>query len=214
MTDFNFSNIAHKFHQHLKGQLPWYENFMDDFFPEFARYFIKPESIVYDLGASTGGVELRLEDIIESRKVDFRPVESNDAMIKNYLIKDRHVIKADASTLFYDNFSFCSSILCLSFIHPSQRSELIMNLKNSCIHGGGILILEKFQNSAGVIGTIFNRITWRNKIDSKQPLKDIVSKELNLSGVQYPLFEYEVEGFQLVWAYGDFRAYLYVGETS
>ena len=37
----------------------------------------------------------------------------------------------------------------------------------------------------------------------------VINKELSLSGVQYPLDESEVKDFKIVWAYGDFRAYVW-----
>jgi tRNA (cmo5U34)-methyltransferase len=78
--------------------------------------------------------------------------------------------------------------------------------------GGAFVVLEKMKSRGGYLGTALNRVTWRNKIENGESLKMVINKELSLSGVQYPLSEKELEGFELIWAYGDFRAYIWVKE--
>jgi tRNA (cmo5U34)-methyltransferase len=209
MESFSFDNVADSFNEHLTGQLPWYDNFMDSFLPEFASFFIRKNSIVYDIGASTGNVEKRLENILLSRNIDFRPVEYNRAMAKNYQGQHWKLIVADFTEIVFSNFSFLTSILSLSFVHPYRRFGVLKSIKESCEFGGSFLILEKFNNRSGYIGTVFNRITWSNKLKAKEKLENIVNKELSLSGVQYPLDESEVADMDLIWQYGDFRAYIY-----
>lgn len=209
MESFNFDKVADHFNEHLTGQLPWYDSFMDNFLPEFASFFIRKGSVVYDLGCSTGNVEARLEKILLSREIDFRPVEQNRSMVKNYSGQYWKVIVADFTEIILTKYSFLTSVLALCFVHPYKRANILKHMKESCEDGGAFLILEKFTNSGGYVGTVFNRITWANKLKAKESLDNIVNKELSLSGSQYPLEESEVSDMELVWQYGDFRAYVY-----
>ena len=206
---FNFDSVARNFNAHLTGQLPWYDGFMDGFFPEVASMFVRPCSLVYDFGASTGNVEKRMLDIIKERDVLFTPIDNNVEMANNYQLTTKVTI-AELAEIEIKPYSFSTSILTLSFLHPSKRGQFIQMLKDKCEVGGAFLILEKFVNKGGLTGTLFNQVTWRNKLEAKEPLEQIIKKELGLSGVQFPLSDDEVEGMQLVWAYGDFKAYLYV----
>jgi hypothetical protein len=65
-------------------------------------------------------------------------------------------------------------------------------------------------NKEGALGTVFNRITWREKIQTNQSLEQIIGKEMSLSGVQYPLYLSEVEDMVPIWQFGDFRSFIYI----
>ena len=210
MKTFDFTNVADKFENHIKGQPLWYDLFVTNFLPEFLSFFIRNNSTVYDLGAFTGNIEMQLNDIISNRNINFIPIEKNDSMIFNYKGNKDRIVKKDILSIKYKKFSLCTSILTLSFLHPSKRKYLLRELKNKVEIGGAIIILEKFQNKSGIVGTIFNRITWKNKLNNKEPLEDIINKELALSGSRYPLLKKEIKGFKLIWAYGDFKSYIYI----
>ena len=165
----------------------------------------------YDFGASTGNVELALSSMINSRSINFIPVEKCKEMAERYKGESTVVI-GDFLTVFVNEFSFATCILSLCFVHPSKREDFIDSLKSSCMVGGAFVILEKMKSKAGYLGTALNRVTWRNKIQNGECIEMVVNKELSLSGVQYPLSEKEVEGMDLIWAYGDFRAYIWIKE--
>ncbi len=210
MEQFNFDIVADDFNNHLTGQLPWYNSFMDGMLFEIASYFVRKNSIVYDLGASTGNVQKRINSIILERSAKIIPIEQNKKMLDNYWEDLGVFVKnQDFTSMKYEPYSLATSILSLSFVHPHIRKNFIDNMKSLCEVGGGFLIVEKFENRQGFLGTLFNRISWANKIASGQPIEMVVNKELGLSGVQFPLCDSEVGGFDLIYAYGDFRAYLY-----
>jgi len=208
---FEFSKIAEKFDEHLSGQLYWHSNFVNHFLPEVASIFMAEKTNCYDFGASTGNVELALSSMINSRSINFIPVEKCKEMAERYKGESTVVI-GDFLTVFMNEFSFATCILSLCFVHPSKREDFIDSLKSSCMVGGAFVILEKMKSKAGYLGTALNRVTWRNKIQNGECIEMVVNKELSLSGVQYPLSEKEVEGMELIWAYGDFRAYIWIKE--
>lgn len=208
---FEFSKIAEKFDEHLSGQLYWHNNFVNHFLPEIASVFMAEETNVYDFGASTGNVELALSSMIKSRSINFIPIEKCKEMVERYKGKST-VVLGDFLNVYMNEFSFATCILSLCFVHPSKREMFIDSLKNSCMIGGAFVILEKMKSKGGYLGTALNRVTWRNKIENGESLKMVINKELSLSGVQYPLSEKELEGFELIWAYGDFRAYIWLKE--
>ena len=208
---FEFSKIAEKFDEHLSGQLYWHSNFVNHFLPEIASIFMAEKTNVYDFGASTGNVELALSSMINSRSINFIPVEKCKEMVERYK-GESGVVLDDFLDLYIEKFSFATCILSLCFVHPSKRETFIECMKSSCMVGGAFVILEKMKSKAGYLGTALNRVTWRNKIQNGECIEMVVNKELSLSGFQYPLSEKEVEGMDLIWAYGDFRAYIWIKE--
>lgn len=206
---FKFSKIAEKFDEHLSGQLYWHSNFVNHFLPEIASVFMAENTNVYDFGASTGNVELALSKMISSRSINFMPVEKCKEMAAKYKGKSSGIILEDFLDIHIREFSFATCILSLCFIHPSKRKKFIDSLKDNCITGGAFVILEKMKSKGGYLGTALNRVTWKNKIENGESLRMVINKELSLSGVQYPLSENELDGFELIWAYGDFRSYIW-----
>lgn len=209
---FKFSEIADQFDDHLSGQLYWHNDFVNHFLPEIASVYMSQFSTVYDFGAATGNVELALSDMIQDRKIRFFPVEQCSQMINLYKGDKYNILHGDITHITMENFSFATSILTLCFVHPSKRENFLNEVKSKCLKGGAFLLLEKMKSKRGYLGSALNRVTWRNKMENGESIENIVDKELSLSGVQYPLSESELEGFELVWAYGDFRAYVWTNE--
>ena len=208
---FEFSKIAEKFDEHLSGQLYWHSNFVNHFLPEIASIFMAEKTNVYDFGASTGNVELALSNMVNSRSINFIPVEKCKEMAERYKGTST-VVLGDFLSVYMNEFSFATCILSLCFVHPSKREDFIDSLKSSCMVGGAFVILEKMKSKGGYLGTALNRVTWKNKLQNGECIEMVINKELSLSGVQYPLSEKEVEGMELIWAYGDFRAYIWIKE--
>lgn len=206
---FSFSKIADEFDDHISSQLFWHSDFLNHFLPEIASVFMQTESVVYDFGASTGNVEVALKEKISERNVNFVAIDRCKEMINNYKGDRRNVCTDDFLKVKLNPFSFATSILALSFIHPSERIAFINKVKKKCKEGGAFLILEKMVNHSGYLGVALNRVTWKNKIEKGESLKNVINKELSLSGVQYPLSDSELDGFDLIWAYGDFRSYIW-----
>lgn len=206
---FQFEQIADKFDDHLKGQLFWHKDFVNHFLPEIASVYMEKDSYVYDFGASTGNVEIALSDMIDERGVSFVPVEKCFEMSEKYKGNKGRLIIGDFLHAPIQEFSFATSILALCFVHPSKRINFIQKLKSKCKVGGAFVILEKMTNFDGYLGTALSRVTWKNKLEQGESIEQVVNKELSLSGVQYPLHESELEGFKLIWAYGNFRSYIY-----
>jgi len=206
---FQFEKIADQFDDHLKGQLFWHKDFVNHFLPEIASVYMEKDSYVYDFGASTGNVEIALSNMIDERNVGFVPVEKCFEMSEKYKGNKGRLIIGDFLHIPIQEYSFATSILALCFVHPSKRKSFIEKIKSKCKVGGAFIILEKMINFEGYLGTALSRVTWRNKLEQGESIKQVVNKELSLSGVQYPLQESELEGFRLIWAYGNFRSYIY-----
>jgi tRNA (cmo5U34)-methyltransferase len=182
--------------------------------PEIASYFCIKNTVVYDIGASTGNLERVICNTIIERNIDFIPIEPNQSMIDNYYESGSSwkIIKSNVENVKLKKFSFAVSLLGLTFVNRHERPSVIENLKANCMVGGAVLCLEKMVNTDGIIGTLQNRITWKNKIDSGQQIENIVNKELELSGVQFPFSKNELFGFRRIFQYGDFSAFLYIKE--
>ena len=211
---WNFSTVADSFESHISNQLPWYHAFTQNILIEFARWYIAPNTVVYDIGASIGNVEMALEPILSERNIKFVAIEENIDMVTNYQGDSSNLYIGDALGYLYDPYSFCTSVLTLSFIHPSKRRVFIEQLKQKCMVGGAFMIVEKFFTDHSEIDTIQHKIVWKAKTEHFSS-DAIIEKEFSLSGAQYPLRKSELgDGFVCVWQYGNFSAYIFTKETE
>lgn len=209
IDNWDFSKVANGFDEYIKNQLFWYDEFSSLILPEIVNFFGVNNSTFYDIGCSIGNVELNCNDVILSKNLNFIALENNPMMIDNYLGNKDNVKLIDVLNYSYEPFSCATSILTLSFIHPSKREVLIENLKSKCIKGGCILILEKFYSETSMIQTVLQRINFKSKLKNKVLPDEVLLKDLQLSGTQFPLHLSEVVGFHQIYQFGEFRAFLY-----
>lgn len=207
MTDWTFNNLDN-FNKYLTNQLPWYPIFCEGLLKQIFKEYATLESVVYDLGASLGNTQLYNQLLIEQRKINFTALEINREMINNYLAKKTYLVEADIRRYDYKNFNLATCLLVLSFLSISDRQILLKKLKSKCVKGGAILILDKFFPSNAELMNLFQKTTWQLKLNTLQ--ENIVEKNLSLSGIQKQFTEKELIGFNKVFQYGEFSAYLYI----
>ena len=53
--------------------------------------------------------------------------------------------------------------------------------------GGALLLVDKTQGQDGYLGTVFSRLTMKQKVEAGINSSQIIEKELSLSGYQRPI---------------------------
>jgi tRNA (cmo5U34)-methyltransferase len=94
------------------------------------------------------------------------------------------------------------------FIRPSERRRVFELLKRKVKSGGALVVVDKFEGNGGYADTVMRRMTMRQKLASGETAKNIIDKELSLSGIQRPLGVEFAEGdrfFQI----GEFQGIIF-----
>jgi tRNA (cmo5U34)-methyltransferase len=209
MKDWTFDDpkIVKSFDSHVREQLPWYD-MATTAVSCLVRNYLPKEGLIYDIGASTGNIGIAIKDILESREAEFVAIEKSEEMANSY--NGGGCLKiADAVYYNYDSFSVAVIFLSLMFMSHFDREYLLAKLFTTAHKGGAIIIVDKFIPPNGYIGTIMRRMTMENKLNQGASPKDILEKDLSLSGVQRPLSVSElgpdaVEFFRM----GEFAGYI------
>lgn len=203
---FEDSNIANNFENHIRGQLPWYD-LVTGLIHCIAENYLPKNGIMYDIGASTGNVTVSLQDLLMSRSIQSISIEPSKEMCDVWRGFGQLINKKAEDHVFlpYD-LSIC--FLTLMFVDPSKRLDFFNLLLSKRKRGGALVVVDKFELCAGYNSTVMKRMTLRQKLSSGISEKEIIDKELSLSGVQRPLDDAFMNGEQF-FQIGEFRGFIF-----
>lgn len=186
-TDWTFKdkNVADEFDYHVRQQLPWYE-LATGLVSHCVRHYLPENGLIYDIGCSTGNLELSLEDILEKRSATLIPIDNSPEMVSLYRGK-REVVVADAQSYPFEMFDVGVCFLVLMFLSVEERATLLDKLYRRIKKGGCLILFEKTIADSGYLSTVLHRATIAGKVASGANSDEIIAKELSLGGVQRPL---------------------------
>jgi|TARA_Y100000296_G_C5165184_1_gene254153 tRNA (cmo5U34)-methyltransferase len=205
---FHNKEIAKNFNKHVREQLPWYE-LATQGVVHIARHYIPKNGLVYDLGASTGNIGNAIKDILKSRNANLIAIENSKEMVDLYNCHYGKLECYNVQEYNYNNFDLCISFLCLMFIEPKYRKDLLSKLYSKLNIGGCIIIFDKIESNGGYIGTINYRLTLAEKLKTTHA-EEIINKELSLQGIQRPINYQLIKEYnpQLFFRFSDFVGYI------
>lgn len=189
--EWSFSNkIAPKFDAHIKKSIPFYPEYQW-LCNEISDYFVKDNSVIYDIGCSTGSftkqMSLRHKN---KKKVKFYGIDVVPEMIKfakknsrqkniTYLLKDinkQKFLKSD----------FVISFYTLQFIKQKYRQKIINNIYKSLNWGGGFFFAEKVRSYDARTQDMNNEVYKEWKLHQGFSDTEINSKTKSLKGILDP----------------------------
>jgi tRNA (cmo5U34)-methyltransferase len=182
---FHNKDIADNFDSHVREQLPWYD-LVSNAIGQIGNHYIPFDGVVYDIGASTGNIEKVLAQTLSDRYVNFIPVEKSSEMAKKYTGR-YPVLVGDITETDLVKFDFAVCFLSMMFIPPHKRVDLVEKLMSNLRDSGSIVIVEKTTPVGGYVSTVLSRITLKEKLNQGAEPKEIIAKELSLSGIQRPI---------------------------
>ena len=142
------------------------------------------------------------------RKAHLIGIEPSEEMIKLYNAPGE-IVCSKAETFIVKDFDLSVLFLCLMFIPPAKRFNLMLRLREKSKPGGAIIVFDKLEPIGGYASTVFYRLTLAGKKASGTNADEIIEKELSLSGVQRPITEDQLAGDFINWfKFGDFSGYL------
>jgi tRNA (cmo5U34)-methyltransferase len=208
---FSFATIK-DFDTHISLSIPGYEDLVRHIL-NLSTYFIKPDSGVYDYGASTG----KLIDELYKRRRHFST--SYWGIDKEYNLAggtDRVIISDffDYDPQFKSSLSL--SIFTLQFLPVDKRAELLDRIYDNLLPGGALIVAEKTYIDDGYLNDAFTFSYYDFKLDSFTE-KEILDKARDLRDIMRPLTEpenyrlFENAGFRKVqpfWQSLNFKAWV------
>lgn len=190
---FESEDIANKFDDHVREQLPWYDMVTDAVVYIVRNYLTEGERIT-EHGASTGNMINKLLPLIIERKASIHGIEKSfsmfDKMIDRFTEDLRDLMSLECSDICdepYDVSQVHILFLTLMFVPVHKRQNLIDSIKQKTKKGGVIVIVDKILDHNGYFATVLKRLGMHWKIEQGAELEDVIRKEMSLAGVQIPI---------------------------
>jgi tRNA (cmo5U34)-methyltransferase len=210
---FKSQEIAEGFNDHVREQLPWYE-FVKSIIIFIIRSYINKNGVLYDIGCSTGNLIRGLGNIIKERNIEVIGIDESKEMLELFPSSLGTTYCGDALDYDYKEYDVAVLFLVSMFFDTNKRAGFLQSLYDKKKKNGIIILVDKFvENDNSYFSMIMNRFNMLLKLDNNVEPKEILNKELSLTGIQIPLTYNElpkgkecepIEFFRV----GDFRGYV------
>ncbi len=185
---FNGEMVDH-FEDHVSKSVPlYYEG--HKLIEKLSDYFIKDDSICYELGSSTGALLHKIAKRHDFREAEFIGIDIEEDMIKkaNSLYKSKNLtfINDDINTFSLQKADLVISYYTMQFIHPKHRQDLFDKIYNSLHWGGAFILYEKVRANDARFQDIMTNLYMEYKLDNGYSADEIISKSKSLKGILEP----------------------------
>lgn len=182
---FDNSNIAEGFDRHVREQLPWYD-LLTAAIAHIVRHYLPVNGLVYDIGSSTGNIGRAIENTVLDRNARLIAIEKSESMCSVYT-GPGECINCDALDFEFEDYDVCICFLVIMFMPTFRRKIWLRNLASRIKPGGALIVADKTADHMGYLSTVMHRLTIAGKASAGIDAREIVSKELSLSGIQRPI---------------------------
>jgi len=152
MGDFTFDEkVAEVFPDMIQRSVPGYSNIISAI-GMLAERYVKPNTLVYDLGCSLGAATLSMRRHIQSEGCQIIAVDNSHAMVErcklhvNAYRSDTpvEVVEADIRDVDITNASMVVLNFTLQFLAPEDRLALLKKIYAGLRPGGILILSEKY----------------------------------------------------------------------
>jgi len=191
--DFKGS-VVRNFKQHINQSVPLYSK-GHEIILALSDFFLKNNSVCYDLGSSTGELLIKLSKYT-NKKVKFFGVDIEKDMVKYSLKKIKQSKSKNIKILNQDlrkiKLKRTDLIICyytVQFINPEYRQQIINKIYRSLNWGGAFIFFEKIRGADARFQDIFTSIYNDFKESNGLSIQEIFNKQKSLRGVLEPFSE-------------------------
>ena len=181
------------FDEHVRKSVPLYLE-GHDLICDMSDFFVKDDSVVYELGCSTGTLSLKLAEYNKLKPLArFVGVDIESDMIaiaeekqKSYSELNIKFCTDDILTFEMEPSDLVVCYYTVQFIKPSVRQDLINKIYQNLNWGGAFLMFEKVRGADARFQDILTALYTDYKIRMGYTAEQIVSKSRSLKGVLEP----------------------------
>ena len=190
-SSWTFDGVADRFEGHIESSVPYYRG-GHDLICRFCDFFLRPDSVVYDIGSSTGALARRLLEWNQGRPalryigldpvqgmVDHAREETRDDHRATYLVEDIVTYQPGTATVFVCYYT-------LQFVHPAHRQAVLDKIYRSLEWGGALFLFEKVRGPDARFQDYASQLYAQFKVDQGFSPDEIYRKAESLKGVLEP----------------------------
>lgn len=185
--------VAKSFDSHVKKSVPFYDE-LQDLVIELSEFFVRDESVIYDIGASTGETLYRLAHKHRQKEgVKLVGIEQSQTMVTeaNLKLKDIsnvRILHQDVREFArFDRADLVVALYTLQFLSLEDRYTVVKNIFRDLRVGGALILIEKVHADSAQTESMWNELHWDYKSQSGLSDEMILSKARSLRGVLLPM---------------------------
>jgi tRNA (cmo5U34)-methyltransferase len=182
-----------QFDDHVTRSVPRYDD-GHELVVDLSDFFVKPDSICYEIGCSTGTLTRRLaqhhRNTVRWVGLDLEPTMIDHA---NLLLKERapevsniQFVTDDAHTHPFENSDFIVAYYTVQFVPPRFRQDLLRRIYQTLNWGGAFLLFEKVRGPDARFQDLVTTLYTDFKLRQGYTAHQIVQKTRSLKGVLEP----------------------------
>ena len=179
------------FSDHVKKSVPFYTK-GHELVGKLSDYFVKDQSICYDLGTSTGVLLSKLARRHANRPgvqwigIDIEPEMIEQARTESKTSENIEFVIDDIILYPYLDSDLITSYYTIQFIPPAVRQDLFNKVFKALNWGGAFLLFEKVRACDARFQDIIQTLYTDYKLDQGYSPKEIINKTKSLKGVLEP----------------------------
>lgn len=181
------------FEEHIKRSVPFYD-VGHELIVKISDFFVKPDSLCYELGISTGALIRKLA-ARHNDSVKWVGIDIESAMIRQAKLElsqttpkvnNIELITDDINVYEYAQSDFIVSYYTVQFVHPRSRQNLIDKIYKSLNWGGAFIIFEKVRAPDARLQDMMSSIYTDYKLEQSYSADEIIAKARSLKGILEP----------------------------
>ncbi|GAA4323249.1 carboxy-S-adenosyl-L-methionine synthase CmoA [Pigmentiphaga soli] len=187
---WSFENISEDFDSHIRKSIPLYES-GHRLVCHYSDFFLKGDSLVYDIGCSTGTMLARLaEQHQHKQKLRLIGVDSVADMVEkaSRAARDPRLAYVHANVLDME-LEPCDMVVAnytIQFLPPRVRQAVVDRIYAALNWGGAFFMFEKVRAPDGRFQDYANQVYVEFKLDSGFSEAEILHKTRSIKGVMEP----------------------------
>lgn len=183
--DWEFNeDVAKDFEKHIKNSIPGYENIQEKVL-ELCEWFIRKNSVVYDLGCSKGNLLKAIKDKYSNREFDLVGID-NQIKMKSEVFDSGEIqfLNCDLEKMnSFDNASVIISLFTLQFLGFEERNCVQKSIYNSLKKGDVFFWGEKVKTVNSSFSEMNKSILLEYKLNNGISSEEILTKDRSIRGV-------------------------------
>lgn len=189
-TSWNFDQAAASFDQHVVRSVPQLKE-QREFVARLARFFLRPQARVIELGVSTGGLAEAVLRQIDERQITYVGLDISSAMVRHAgqrLAADAR-FSAEVCDILSYQFSPVALVLSyytLQFVAVGQREALLRRIHAALTPGGALVVYEKTIATDPRVQDMMSQLYCDFKLDQGFSAEEVLNKSKSLQGLMEP----------------------------
>ena len=181
--------MVNQFETHVEKSVPLYLE-GHELVTNLSDYFVKDDSVCYELGSATGTLTHKLAKRHKFRTAKFVGVEIEKDMVKKanelYSSENLSFVCDDMTTVSLEKADLIVSYYTIQFIHPKLRQQIIDKIYESLNWGGAFIFYEKVRANDARFQDIMTNLYVEYKLEQGYSAEEIIGKTKSLKGVLEP----------------------------